>query len=107
MTNPNNLKGRIQLVYQRSHILTKVVVLLALVLSMAAMVTLGVARQDAKARTAALQKQATQLEQENLRLERCIDELGTVQGIQRIATQELGLVNPGTVVFQPENISAD
>lgn len=107
MTNPSNLKGRIQLVYQRSHILTKVVVLLALVLSMAAMVTLGVARQDAKARTAALQKQAMQLEQENLQLERCIDELGTVQGIQRIAAEELGLVIPGTVVFQPENISAD
>ena len=89
-----------RLVYQRSQTLTKVVVLVALVLSMAALLTLGIARRDAEKRTAELLEQARQLEQQNSQLERYIDELGTVQSVERIAAEELGLVDPDTVVFQ-------
>ena len=103
METRDNHTGRVQLVYQHTHPMVKVVVLIAIVLSMAALVALGVARQDAKARTAALQEQATQLEQENNRLQGYIEELDTPEGIQRIAAEELGLVKPGTVVFYTEN----
>ena len=47
-------------------------------------------------------EQADALEQENQDLTQYIDELGTVQGIQRIAEDELGLVDPDTVIIVPQ-----
>ena len=98
MTKKGNPFANVRLVYQRSQTLTKVVVLVALVLSMAALLTLGIARRDAEKRTAELLEQARQLEQENSQLERYIDELGTVQSVERIAAEELGLLESEDVV---------
>ena len=95
-----NYLSRVRLVYRPSQTATKVMLILALVLSMAALLTLGIARRDAEKRTAELLEQARQLEQQNSQLERYIDELGTVQSVERIAAEELGLVDPDTVVFQ-------
>lgn len=102
MEKRDTLFSRIRLVYQRSRTLTKVVVLVALVLSMAALVTLTVARQDAEDQAAKLREQILQLEQRNAQLERYIDDLGSVQSVERIAAEELGLVDPDTVVIQPQ-----
>lgn len=102
MTKGSRPKSPIRVVYRRSSALTKTVVLAAVVLSMTALLTMGVAIQDAQARTEALQLEAAALEQENARLERYIDELGSVQSVRRIAREQLGLIDPGTIVFQPE-----
>ena len=102
MANRDNLFRHIRLVYHRSRTLTKAAVLAALVLSMAALVTLGIARQNAKDQAAKLREQAIQLEQENVRLEQYIDDLGSVQSVERIAAEELGLVDPDTVIIQPQ-----
>lgn len=102
MENRGNLFSHIRLVYQRSRTLTKVVVLVALVLSMAALVTLAVARQDAEDQAAKLREQVLQLEQKNAQLEQYIDDLGSVQSVERIAAEELGLVDPDTVIIQPQ-----
>lgn len=107
MTKKTTSKPHIRLVFQRSPVLTKLIVLLALVLSMAALVTLSVTRRDIQAKTAVLDRQAQILEQKNRRLEQDIRELGTVQSVEKIAAAELGLVKPGTTVFQPENSNAD
>ena len=101
MTNRENPIGRIRLVFQRSRTLTKVVVLVALVLSMAALLMMGIARTDAQSRLEDLQDQAQQLELENNRLKQYIDEQGSVESVQRIANEELGLVDPDTVIIQP------
>lgn len=101
MTNRENLIGNIKLVFQRSRTLTKVVVLVALVLSMAALLMMGIARKDAQSRLENLTDQAQQLELENNRLEQYIDEQGSLQSIQRIANDELDLVDPDTVIIQP------
>ena len=50
-----------------------------------------------------LRHQAAQLEQENSQLEQDIDSLGSLDSLQQIAKDELGLVDPDTVVLQPEN----
>ena len=102
MTKRESPFSHIRLVFQRSRTLTKVVVLAALVLSMAALLVLGIARMNAQARLDGLQDQAQQLEQENARLEQYIDEQGSLQSIERIANEELGLVNPDTVIIQPQ-----
>ena len=101
MTNREKRIGNIRLVFQRSRTLTKVVVLVALVLSMAALLVMGIARKDAQTKLEGLQDQAQQLELENNRLEQYLDEQGSVQSIQRIANDELGLVDPDTVIIQP------
>ena len=49
-----------------------------------------------------LKQQAAQLEQDNQLLTQHIAELGTVQSVKRIATEELGLVDPNSQFFTPE-----
>ena len=50
-----------------------------------------------------LKDQAIELEQENSRLQQAIDKLGTIQGIAYIAKEQLGLVDPDTIIIEPEN----
>ena len=102
MTTRENPFSQIRLVFQRSRTLTKVVVLAALVLSMAALLALGIARMSVQARLDSLKDQAQELEQENARLEQYIDDQGSLQSIERIANDELGLVDPDTVIIQPQ-----
>ena len=92
----------IRIVYKRSSTLLKCVVLTALIVSAAALLTLRGAYVQQLAQQEMLRQQAAELEQENSLLIRNISQLGTLQGIRRIATEELGLVDPGTVIFVPE-----
>ena len=72
MAKIKNPFSRFRLVYRRSKPLTKMVVVAAIVLSMAALISLGEAK-DAQ--------------------------LGTLESIQKIAREVLDLVLPGTVFF--------
>lgn len=98
----NNPFRRIRLVYRRSSTLLKCVVLTAIVLSAAVLVTLRFTIQDFQAYQQKLALQAAQLEQENRLLTQHIAELGTVESVKRIAREELGLVDPDTEFFIPE-----
>ena len=94
--------GRVKLVFCRSHPMIKVVALCTVVLSMLALLGLQGAITGSREKTAALMQQADTLEQANQDLVQYIDDLGTVQGIQRIAEEELGLVDPDTVIIEPQ-----
>ena len=98
-----HMLSRVRLVYTRSRVLTKSLVLVALVLSVTALLLLHSAILNGRAQTEALRNQAAQLEQENNRLEQSIDSLGSIDGIKDIARDELGYVDPDTVVLQPGN----
>lgn len=102
MAENRNPFTAVKLVYRRSRTLTKIVVLVAVVLSMAALLTLHSAIRTTEHSAEDLRFQAAQLEQENSRLEQYINELGTVQGIIRIAQEKLGLIDPDSVIIQPE-----
>ncbi len=93
---------RIKLVFQRSSRLTKIVVAVALVLSITALIALHCAIKDAQSQLEDARGDAIVLEQEKSRLERYIEELGTIPAIIRIAQEKLGLVEPDTIVIQPE-----
>ncbi len=101
MANRNHPLRHIQLVYRRTPMMIKVVVLSAIVLSTATLLTLRGGLLNAQAQADALQNQAQQLEQENKKLEGYIDDLGSVDSVDRIAEEELGLVDPDSVIFQP------
>jgi len=102
MAQIKNPFSNIKLVYRRSRTLTKIVVLAAVVLSIAALLTLGSAISANRENAEAYRKQAIELEQENSRLEQYIEELGTIQGVVRIALEKLGLMEPDSIVIQPE-----
>ena len=98
-----NLFSRIRLVYRRSSLLLKCVVLATILLSTVALVALRLAILDQQKQAAQLRAQAAVLEQENDLLESHIAELGTVTSVKRIASQELGLVDPDSIIFTPSN----
>ena len=101
MAKRKNLLGRIRLVYGRSSPLLKCVVLATIVLSTAALLILRSSIRELKQNTDRLRAEAAQLEQQNQKLEKSIAELGTIQSIKRIAGEELGLVDPDSVFFEP------
>ena len=94
--------GKVKVVRRRSRLLTKVVVLAAVLLSVATLLTLLLVIQSTRAQTKALKTEAVQLNRENSRLELYIQELGTIKGIIRIAQEELGLIEPDSIILDPE-----
>lgn len=99
-STPSN--GKVKLIYRRSRTSTKVVVLVAVVLSILALSALCIAIGVTRADTEQLRQEAMELEQDNNRLKMYIEQLGTIEGIIRIAQEELGLIEPGSVIIQPE-----
>lgn len=99
MKNPFS---RIRLVYRRTSLPVKALVLAMLVLCTVTLMTLRFALMDTKKELQDLRVDAQVLEQENARLQRSIDQLGTVQSVTELAEQLLGLVDPNTVIFEAE-----
>ena len=93
---------RIQVEFRPSRPLTKIVVIVAIVLSMAALITLRLAQDRIEAQTNDMLAEAARLEQENQELQDKIDTMDTVEGVVDIAQEELGLVEPDTIIIKPE-----
>ena len=102
MANRFDFFKRIRLVRGRSHPLTKIVVLCTIVLSSATLLTLQLALQNAQDQAQSLKDQAAYVAQQNDQLKDNISQLGSVDSVERIAEEELGLVYPDSVIFQPE-----
>ena len=100
MKNPFS---HIRLIYRHSSPLVKCVVLVTIVLSTLALIVLRISIQSNQGQQQDLQYQAAQLELENRELTKQIAELGTVESVKRIATLELGLVDPNSQFFTPSN----
>ena len=97
-----NTLRRVKLVVRKSRPVTKAVALCAVVLSTVALLTLQSAILASREHAAELMEQAHKLEQQNQELEQRIDSLDTEEGIRDIAEQELGLVDPDTVILVPK-----
>lgn len=91
-----------KVVFRRSRNLTKLVVLAVVVLSTLTLLVLGSAIIKERNRAESSREEAIALEQDNDRWQRYIEELGTVKGLLRIAREKLGLVDPDSLVIQPE-----
>ena len=94
---------KVKLVARPSSPLLKIVLVVLIVFSMAALMSLSWVRQSIQAKTEAMKQESAALVQENADLEVKITELGTVQSVQDIAQQELGMVDPNTVVVVPNS----
>ena len=98
-----NIGRRIQIVFRPSTTLLKVVVIVLIVFSTAALIALSWVRQSIQVQTEDLRQEAMALEQENKDLENKIGILGSVQSVEEIAQEELGLVKPDTVLISPNS----
>ncbi len=94
--------SRIQLVRVPSRKLTIIMVATAIVLSMGALAILHFSTKELKARTDDLARRAALLESEQEDLQQDIAQVDSIQGIVDIAEEELGLVEPDAVFYQPE-----
>ena len=100
MANPNPFR-RIRLVYRRSSLFLKVLILVTLLASAAALMLLRSSILGFRQQSQALQTQAVSLQQENAGLNERIEELGTDDSVRRIAQEELGLMDPSAQFFKP------
>ena len=100
MATPNPFQ-RIRLVYRRSSMLLKILVLVTILASAAALVALRIAIGNYQQQSQVLQSQAAALQQKNEALTQQIAELGTKASVRRIAIEELGLVDPESLFFSP------
>ena len=102
MGNLKNPFRHVRLVYRRSSKLLKTVVLVTLVVATLALLLLAGAIRQEKQAYRQMQQQAADLEQANSNLSQQIDELGTVEAVKRLAEKWLGLEDPDTVIFLPQ-----
>lgn len=95
-------KGRIRFIYRRSSTLLKCVVLATIILSTVALILLSATIKEYEQKVETLRQVAAQEEWSKEELQQKLAELGSVKGIIRIAGEKLGLVEPDTIFFVPE-----
>ena len=92
---------RIRLVYRRSPLFLKALVLVTILASAAALLALRASMASYQEQKQALYIQAVRLQEENAELTERIAELGTKASIRRIAIDELDMIDPGAKIFNP------
>ena len=80
----------------------KVVLILLIVLSMAALVTLRLVHNGIQQEIQNLKDEAADVEYANSELEQRLKDPDSVQNVMDIAKEELGLVDPDTVLIDPQ-----
>lgn len=96
-------RENVRFVRRRSSRLTKAAIFLAVVFATVALLVVHALTLNLQEQAQNAKDQAQQLEQENDRLEDKIENLGSLEGVEDIAKDELGLVDPDTVIIEPEN----
>ena len=92
----------VQLILRPSVPALKILVILLVVFSMAALIALSLVSYRIGNQTEQLRQEAAALENENADLKAKIDDLGSVASVEEIAREELGLVRPDTIYIKPE-----
>ena len=87
--------------YTRSHPLTKVVVIVLIIVCTLSLITLRVTSHRMKTEIDQLRSEAAQLEADIARLKQLIGNQDSVEGVEYIAENELDLVDPDTVILDP------
>ena len=100
MANKQSFWKRFRLVYRPSPLALKIVLLVAIVLCTATLLTLRIMIHKADQKAESLRNEAAWYEKDNAKQDENISQLGTEKSIRRIATEELGLVDPDATFFE-------
>lgn len=96
-------KKKVRVVLRRSHPFIWGCILVAVALSVVALITLRAGIASSNAQYDELRQEAAELEQSNEDLNGRIDGLGSISSAIQIAMEKLGLVLPDSIVFNPDN----
>ena len=96
-------KRKYRVVFKKTSPLVKAVILIAILLSTIALVTLHATIEQSRDQLEAMRQEAGMLEENNQSLVQRIDEMGTLESIIQIAMERLGLVLPDTTIFETGN----
>lgn len=91
-----------KLVYQPTSPLLKTVVAATITLCTVTLIALRLTQWENESTLVLLTQQAAALQEENAELTGRIEALGTVASYRQIAAEELGLVDPETIVIESE-----
>lgn len=94
-----NQKPQWKIVYRPGKTVVKIALLGLLVLSTVTLIAIRSAIVKNEAEAAALEQQAAALEQENQKLQQYNDQKNTDEGYEQVAQNELGMVDPDTVIY--------
>lgn len=101
MAKKEKPRRRVRLLFQRSSLVTKCVVLATLVITTAALLTLTVSIRNHRSQEEADRQKAAELEHKNSVLEQGIKEAGSVEGDKNYAENELDFVDGQAVILTP------
>lgn len=103
MTNQTTPKRKYKIVFCRGKALTKLALLGVIVLSTVALIAIHNATQSGKDRLQNSLSQAIDEENRQADIQDNINDLGSPDGIENIASSELGLGDPDTIIIVPQN----
>ena len=101
MAQSKNPFRHVRLVIRRSSLMTKTVILTALVICTAALLLLTMGIRSAKERTEEARIEASSWIEENAEVESKTAALGSVESDKELAQEHFGLVDPDTVILTP------
>ncbi len=102
MANKNTPRKKVKVEVRPTSNILKIILILLILTSIVALIALRWVHAGILTEIADLKEEASGLEYANEELEKKTEELGSVQSIQDIAQEELGLVDPDTILIDPE-----
>ena len=103
MANHAERFRRFRFVRKRSSPVLKIVLLVTILLSTVVLIALGIFIKGEQAKADAWRDQAALEQQKNQELNNKLDNLGSLESVQQIAQELLGLINGNGIFFQPES----
>lgn len=101
MAEQKNPPIRKKIIVRPAPALLKIAACLLILFSMAALLALRWVHNGIREETQALTQEAAEAQEKNAELTEKVEGLGSVQSVKDIAQEELGLVDPDTVVIEP------
>ena len=102
MANKSTPRKKVKVEVRPASNILKIILILLILTSIVALIALRWVHAGILTEIADLKEEASGLEYANEELEKKTEELGSVQSIQDIAKEELGLVDPDTILIDPE-----
>ena len=102
MANNTTSRKKVKVEIRPASNILKVILILLILTSIVALIALRWVHTGILTEIADLKEEASGLEYANEELDRKTEQLGSVQSIQDIAKEELGLVDPDTILIDPE-----
>ena len=102
MTQKNTPPKKVKVEVRPASNILKIILILLILFSIVALIALRWVHNGILTQIDDLKEEASELEHANDELEEKTQELGSVQSIEDIAQEELGLVDPDTILIDPE-----